>query len=204
MAARAEVVKEDVGSFIPASQRPDGSWRKPRRVKEGYVPQEEVPLYESKGKQFAKNKPIYPVGMSAEVAQSLKAERAVRSANNPIPGLTIDPAAEAKKKKNKKKANNSDVATIVGVLSKTQINFPTASSGSSKTTAKAPQAQAAEGATDQDKKLRNMKKRLREIVALELKANAGEVKLDKEQMEKLNRKSTLMEQIAELEAELNS
>jgi len=32
--------------------------------------------------------------MSASVAQSLQAERATRSANNPIPGLTIDPSQE--------------------------------------------------------------------------------------------------------------
>jgi hypothetical protein len=49
--------------------------------------------YESKGKQFAKHQPQYPVGLSPEIvnAARVKKEKADKAASksNPIPGLVI-------------------------------------------------------------------------------------------------------------------
>ena len=56
------VYDQDGRTYIPASQRPDGSWRKARRVKEGYIPPEEIPVYQSKGRQIERDVPQIPAG----------------------------------------------------------------------------------------------------------------------------------------------
>nr|CAG4638187.1 EOG090X0KVN [Chydorus sphaericus] len=166
--------------------------------------------YESKGKQWSK-KPAYPVGMNpaliAAASTEKKAKKPKDDANKPaIPGLA--PAA-AKKKKSKPTKADSGVKEVSSKLGGFTIEEPTfgaaekphvTNNATPKVSQPSSNAADTSSSTDPAKRLKNVKKKLRDIEALEAKIKSGEVKNpDKDQLEKIKRKSEVVKEIKELE-----
>nr|CAG4642224.1 EOG090X0KVN [Eurycercus lamellatus] len=205
--AEFQPVRDDTTGdlFLPASRRPDGTWRKPRRVKEGYVPQDEVPVYESKGKQWAKAQPAYPVGMNPALIAAPAQKTSKKSDKPLIPGLAPSAAQQTAKKKKKKAAKaEADVKEATKQLAGFTIQEPTFGTPAA-TVPVVPPAKTSENKTessntDPAKRLKNVKKKLRDIESLEAKIKSGELKKpDKDQLEKIKRKPEVLKEINDLE-----
>lgn len=163
---------------MSGSKRPDGTFRKPIAVRPGFVTEEldaAAKAYESKGAKVKKEAAAY------------------------IPGYGIvEPPSKAKPKKQKEAlvapkpaaaAASDDVP--VDKMAAVKINSE----------ASAALAAGAVAAEDQDpvKKMRKLKKVIREIEVLE-KARADGAVLEPSQVEKLSKKSSILEELAQLES----
>lgn len=215
-----------LGKYIPASQRPDGTWRKARRVKNGYVPQEEVPLYESKGKQFMK-KPALPVGMCPIVAQEAKQKREKQQQKqeqstkktNSIPGLIQLPSCSSSSATQKPKQSSGKSKEATENASKTNKSTAGGTANTTKSSTKSKNISTKRDSDDPitvvsnsisnlnltteeeiAKKIKRLRKKIREIEAIEAKLICGELKNpEQDQLDKIGRKKRILNELRELE-----
>jgi len=188
-------------------------------VKEGYTPQDEVPLYESKGKAIAKARegghipglgPAEPQYASSgySAVSNFKIDTFVLpSPVHTIPGLNTAaspiPITPASKNKKKKKSSNQSQVTSNGVSELSSAMSAASITEKSRTSSGGGGQQPV--ATDPAKKLRNLKKKLRDIEALEAKLSSGEIeKPEPEQLEKVARKTEVTKEINALEKQVQS
>ncbi|XP_037815008.1 partner of Y14 and mago [Lucilia sericata] len=204
------------GKFIPATQRPDGTWRKARRVKEGYVPQEEVPLYESKGKQFAQRKATgLPPGLCPEVVEAAKREREKKERakakkeaaalaakqQQQIPGVLKLPANVnvTKPTMNGQKTKASPAAAAANKQTNNTTATTTTKSLEALSQNLADNLNIEEDSQELQKKCKKLNKKLREIEEIEKKLKSGALKKpEKDQLDKVGRKKEIEKELKKL------
>ncbi|DBA79697.1 TPA: hypothetical protein ACH3X1_008367 [Trebouxia sp. C0004] len=203
---------QDAERIIAASKRPDGTYRKERRVRAGYTPQDEQPVYQSKGALFKQNVPKCPGLDEAEASKKPMTRAAKKNAKRkdkkPSEQDSIDAASQSLNFLSvSDAADTSDQPPGLGgdkqQLAETRVASSKAngSANADNASAHAAASNAVTSATDAlqnsraagltvsqdtEKQLRNLRKKIRQADATVQKAAEG-IKLAPEEQEKLQK-----------------
>lgn len=198
------VVSQEGERLIAASRRPDGTWRKERRVREGYVPQDEQPTYVPAAAVHASRAPKVP-GLDEDLLKAAK---------------PMSKSAKKNAKRKEKKADGVDeAATAVQGMSVSGASKPTAAPSAGQppqqqrhqaASGPAPAAGAAAAgdapapgskAAVIQKLILKTKKKLRQCDALVARRDSGEP-MTAEELEKLAKMPGWEAEVKQLETEL--
>ncbi|GLJ46610.1 hypothetical protein SUGI_0982130 [Cryptomeria japonica] len=190
--------------ILAPTRRPDGTFRKPIRIRAGYVPQEEVAIYQSKGALLRKSMPEVPPGYDPVADTKHKTKSAKRN---------------ERKKEKKHQASIATSASEKGKTSESTVNGQTAAAEnrahkdqdiqgvvqqmgsltvSTEVSVTAPSEQTHLENIELDKRIRALKKKIRLTVSQQASL-AGKETLNPEQREKLTKLDTWQKELMDLE-----
>ena len=159
--------------------------------------------------QWLKSKPSLPPGMNPADVEASKPKTGDSTA-----GMSKAAKKNAKRREKKKQQADGEktMNSVVNSMSEAKISSNQADksrldinqSGDSKLIAIANQSDSVGGGkTETEKKLRNLRKKLKQIEDIEKRIKSGELaKPEKEQLEKVAKKEALISEIEDLELDL--
>ncbi|CAM6088325.1 unnamed protein product [Calypogeia fissa] len=212
MSELVEVPKEGE-RVLAASRRPDGTLRKPVRIRAGYTPQDEVAVYQSKAVLFKQGMPSVPPGYDPEDAakpktkaakknekRKEKKQQAASSSTRP-PGDSTESGDTGDEPVNQKKSasagsegrSGQDVGNVVQQMNSLSV---------SQSKAAAPEEDKS-SKVDLEKRIRALRKKIRLSESLQA-SSSNTSTLTPKQVEKLSKLDTLRKELEDLESKLTA
>ncbi|XP_021749256.1 partner of Y14 and mago-like [Chenopodium quinoa] len=194
--------------LVGPTRRPDGTLRKPIRIRAGYVPQEEVAIYQSKGSLWKKElesqgppgfvpeteaKPKSKSVKRNERKKEKRQQASVERVSNPDNSADEDLKETSSKDPNLKQSLESAASQI------SQLALSTSTATSKPSVDPAVGSDTANAGVDIDKKIRALKKKIRLAEAQLQKASPEDMK--PEQLEKVKKLEGWREELKFLEGE---